>query len=83
VVGGVTPACTVLGALFYSQVLDHVVPVSSTSVAEMVTCAVSSAISHCVAAGSGICAPQTNCNRARSTNGENPIGSRPRWCQSP
>lgn len=32
VVGGVTPACTVLGALFYSQVLDHVVPVSSTSV---------------------------------------------------
>lgn len=36
VVGGVTPACTVLGALFYSQALDHVVPVRSTSVAEMV-----------------------------------------------
>jgi UDP-N-acetyl-D-glucosamine dehydrogenase len=36
VVGGVTPACTVMGALFYSQALDHVVPVSTTSVAEMV-----------------------------------------------
>lgn len=36
VVGGVTPACTELGALFYEQSLDTVVPVSSTSVAEMV-----------------------------------------------
>jgi UDP-N-acetyl-D-glucosamine dehydrogenase len=36
VVGGITPACTEMGALFYSQALDHVVPVSSTSVAEMV-----------------------------------------------
>jgi len=36
VVGGITPACTELGALFYSQALDHVVPVSSTRVAEMV-----------------------------------------------
>jgi len=36
VVGGITPACTEMGALFYSQALDSVVPVSSTSVAEMV-----------------------------------------------
>src|SRR5579883_1316101 len=36
VVGGITPACTRLGALFYSQALEKVVPVSSTSVAEMV-----------------------------------------------
>ncbi len=36
VVGGITPACTQLGALFYSQALENVVPVSSTSVAEMV-----------------------------------------------
>lgn len=36
VVGGITPACTEMGALFYSQALDRVVPVSSTSVAEMV-----------------------------------------------
>lgn len=36
VVGGITPACTQLGALFYSQALDTVIPVSSTQVAEMV-----------------------------------------------
>jgi len=36
VVGGITPACTRLGALFYSQAIDKVVPVSTTSVAEMV-----------------------------------------------
>jgi len=36
VVGGCTPACTELGRLFYSQALEHVVPVSSTRVAEMV-----------------------------------------------
>jgi len=36
VVGGITPACTKLGARFYAQALDTVVPVSSTSVAEMV-----------------------------------------------
>ncbi len=36
VVGGITPACTELGALFYAQSLDSVVPVTSTSVAEMV-----------------------------------------------
>ena len=36
VVGGVTPACTELGRLFYSQALETVVPVSSTGVAEMV-----------------------------------------------
>jgi UDP-N-acetyl-D-glucosamine dehydrogenase len=36
VVGGITPACTELGALFYSQALQRVVPVSSTRVAEMV-----------------------------------------------
>jgi UDP-N-acetyl-D-glucosamine dehydrogenase len=36
VVGGVTPLCTEMGALFYSQALQTVVPVSSTQVAEMV-----------------------------------------------
>jgi UDP-N-acetyl-D-glucosamine dehydrogenase len=36
VVGGTTPACTDLGRLFYQQALEHVVPVSSTQVAEMV-----------------------------------------------
>jgi UDP-N-acetyl-D-glucosamine dehydrogenase len=36
VVGGVTAACTEMGALFYAQALQHVVPVSSTQVAEMV-----------------------------------------------
>jgi UDP-N-acetyl-D-glucosamine dehydrogenase len=36
VVGGITPACTRMGALFYSQALERVIPVSSTSVAEMV-----------------------------------------------
>jgi UDP-N-acetyl-D-glucosamine dehydrogenase len=36
VVGGVTARCTELGALFYSQALEKVVPVSSTQVAEMV-----------------------------------------------
>ena len=36
VVGGITPACTQLGAAFYRQSLETVVPVSSTRVAEMV-----------------------------------------------
>ncbi|HEY7306710.1 MAG TPA: nucleotide sugar dehydrogenase [Bryobacteraceae bacterium] len=36
VVGGMTPACTKIGALFYKQALETVVPVSSTRVAEMV-----------------------------------------------
>jgi UDP-N-acetyl-D-glucosamine dehydrogenase len=36
VVGGVTPACTEMGRIFYSQALETVVPVSSTRVAEMV-----------------------------------------------
>ncbi|MGB9604565.1 MAG: nucleotide sugar dehydrogenase [Bryobacteraceae bacterium] len=36
VVGGITPVCTELGALYYSQALERVVPVSSTRVAEMV-----------------------------------------------
>ena len=36
VVGGSTAACTEVGALFYSQALQTVVPVSSTQVAEMV-----------------------------------------------
>ncbi len=36
VVGGITPACTEVGATFYSQALQTVVPVSSTQVAEMV-----------------------------------------------
>ncbi len=36
VVGGYTSECTELGRIFYSQALDHVVPVGSTQVAEMV-----------------------------------------------
>ncbi|MBV6464877.1 MAG: UDP-N-acetyl-D-glucosamine 6-dehydrogenase [Anaerolineales bacterium] len=36
VVGGITPECTRLGALFYKQALETVVPVSSTEVAETV-----------------------------------------------
>ncbi len=36
VVGGITPECTSVAREFYSQALDHVVPVSSTRVAEMV-----------------------------------------------
>jgi UDP-N-acetyl-D-glucosamine dehydrogenase len=36
VVGGITAECTRLGALFYAQALERVVPVSSTRVAEMV-----------------------------------------------
>jgi len=36
VVGGITPVCTKMGALFYKQALETVVPVSSTRVAEMV-----------------------------------------------
>jgi UDP-N-acetyl-D-glucosamine dehydrogenase len=36
VVGGVTPACTEMGRLFYSQAIAKVVAVSSTRVAEMV-----------------------------------------------
>src|SRR3954447_16532126 len=36
VVGGTTAACTAMGALFYAQALQKVVPVSSTQVAEMV-----------------------------------------------
>ncbi len=36
VVGGITPACTAMGTLFYSQAIHTVVPVSSTQVAEMV-----------------------------------------------
>src|SRR5438445_3641165 len=36
VVGGSTEACTAMGALFYAQALQKVVPVSSTQVAEMV-----------------------------------------------
>lgn len=36
VVGGITPACTEIGALFYAQALDTVVPVGSTRSAEMV-----------------------------------------------
>jgi UDP-N-acetyl-D-glucosamine dehydrogenase len=36
VVGGITPACTEMGARFYSQALENVVRVSSTQVAEMV-----------------------------------------------
>ncbi len=36
VVGGITPNCTDIGAHFYRQALDTVVPVSSTRVAEMV-----------------------------------------------
>jgi len=36
VMGGVTPACTRVGTTLYEQVMDRVVPVSSTRVAEMV-----------------------------------------------
>jgi UDP-N-acetyl-D-glucosamine dehydrogenase len=36
VVGGITPECTRLAAMFYGQALETVVPVSSTQVAEMV-----------------------------------------------
>ena len=36
VVGGVTPVCSEMGALFYGQAIETVVPVSSTRVAEMV-----------------------------------------------
>ena len=36
VVGGITESCTRMGALFYQQALEKVVPVSSTRVAEMV-----------------------------------------------
>ncbi len=36
VVGGVTPECTRVASTLYSSVLDRVVPVSSTQVAEMV-----------------------------------------------
>lgn len=36
VVGGHTPNCTEVGAAFYAQALDRVVPVSGTKVAEMV-----------------------------------------------
>jgi len=36
VVGGITPACTKLGATFYQQALETVIQVNSTSVAEMV-----------------------------------------------
>jgi UDP-N-acetyl-D-glucosamine dehydrogenase len=36
VVGGITPACTEVGAAFYRQALETVVPVGSTAVAEMV-----------------------------------------------
>src|SRR6202035_3607489 len=36
VVGGCTAACTEMGRQFYAQALEHVVPVSSTQVAEMV-----------------------------------------------
>jgi UDP-N-acetyl-D-glucosamine dehydrogenase len=36
VVGGVTPECRRLAALLYGQIIDRVVPVSTTQVAEMV-----------------------------------------------
>ncbi len=36
VVGGVTPACTGLARTMYSQVMEQIVPVSSTDAAEMV-----------------------------------------------
>ncbi|MDT8903830.1 nucleotide sugar dehydrogenase [Anaeroselena agilis] len=35
VVGGITPACLDVAATFYRQTISHVVPVSSTEVAEM------------------------------------------------
>jgi len=36
IVGGITPECTESARLFYSQFIEHVVPVSSTKCAEMV-----------------------------------------------
>ena len=36
VVGGVTPACTEMGRVFYSQALETVIPTTNTRVAEMV-----------------------------------------------
>jgi UDP-N-acetyl-D-glucosamine dehydrogenase len=36
VVGGVTPECTAMGCLFYSQAIETVVPASNSRVAEMV-----------------------------------------------
>jgi UDP-N-acetyl-D-glucosamine dehydrogenase len=36
VIGGVTPDCTALAAALYESAIDHVVPVSSPAVAEMV-----------------------------------------------
>jgi UDP-N-acetyl-D-glucosamine dehydrogenase len=36
VIGGVTPQCVQVGALFYAQVMDTIIPVGSTRVAEMV-----------------------------------------------
>jgi len=36
IIGGVTPKCIELGQLFYSQVIDQVIAVSSTRAAEMV-----------------------------------------------
>lgn len=36
VVGGVTPACTEMGRVFYSQALQTVIPTTNTRVAEMV-----------------------------------------------
>jgi UDP-N-acetyl-D-glucosamine dehydrogenase len=36
VVGGITPECTEMGRLFFSQALEKVVPVGNTRVAEMV-----------------------------------------------
>jgi UDP-N-acetyl-D-glucosamine dehydrogenase len=36
VVGGITAACTKIGAVFYQQALETVIPVGSTRVAEMV-----------------------------------------------
>ena len=36
VIGGMTPRCTELAALLYSQFVDHVVPVSNSDTAEMV-----------------------------------------------
>lgn len=36
IVGGITPRCTRMGDMFYSSALDRVIPVSNSSVAEMV-----------------------------------------------
>ena len=36
VVGGITPECSAMGALFYRQALEKVIPVRSTQAAEMV-----------------------------------------------